>query len=393
MAAEPSTTGGTATLVERAVVLLLLGLLMLGVALVLRPFATALLFALIIAVATWPLRSVLVRSGLSPGLTATLMSLAGLLAVGLPVLAIAPRLATRMAEGARHLEAYLATLPSTPPDWMTRVPLAGDPLARLWRDVAGAGGNLQALLGPYADWLRQGVLAAAHALADSALQFLLAIIIAGLFWAKGEALGAALQEMVRRLGGGTAAEALEAAGGALRSVAYGVVGTACIQAVLMAVGARLAGVPAPVALGFLTLLLAISQVGQVLLPVLWGGAAWWLFNQGAQAWGIFMLAWGLLLVSASDNLVRPWLISRGVKMPLTLVILGVFGGFVSFGFLGLFIGPAVLAVAFTLIQAWRASALGPEGRRPTADDQAEATSVPPRARASVSDGVSPKVSR
>ena len=144
---------------------------------------------------------------------------------------------------------------------------------------------------------------------------------------------------------------MEAAGGALRSVAYGVVGTACFQAVLMAVGARLAGVPAPVALGFLALLLAISQIGQILLPVLWGGAAWWLFSQGAQAWGIFMLAWGLILVSASDNFVRPWLISRGVTMPLTLVILGVFGGFVSFGFLGLFIGPAVLAVAFTLLQA------------------------------------------
>ena len=164
--------------------------------------------------------------------------------------------------------------------------------------MTSAGGNLQALLGPYADWLRQSVLAAAHALADSAVQFLLAIIIAGLFWAKGEALGAALQDMVRRLGGATAAEALEAAGGALRSVAYGVVGTACIQAVLMAVGARLAGVPAPVALGFLALLLAISQIGAVLLPVVWGGAAWWLFSQGAQAWGIFMLAWGLIFVSA-----------------------------------------------------------------------------------------------
>jgi len=89
-----------------------------------------------------------------------------------------------------------------------------------------------------------------------------------------------------------------------------------------------------------------------------------LFSQGAQASGISMPAWGLLLVPASDNLTRPWLISRGVKKPLTLVILGVFGGFASLGFLGVYIGPAVLAVAFTLVQAWRASASGPEGRRP-----------------------------
>ena len=94
----------------------------------------------------------------------------------------------------------------------------------------------------------------------------------------------------------------------------------------------------------------------MLIPAVWGGAAWWLFRHDAAAWGVFMAAWGLLLVSASDNLIRPWLISRGVAMPLTLVILGVFGGFISFGFLGLFIGPALLAVAFTLVQAWRAGA-------------------------------------
>ena len=84
--------------------------------------------------------------------------------------------------------------------------------------------------------------------------------------------------------------------------------------------------------------------------MVWGGAAWWLFIRATRAWGIFMLAWGLVSRHASDNLIRPWLISRGVEMPLTLVILGVFGGFLSFGFLGLFVGPALLAIAFTLSQ-------------------------------------------
>jgi predicted PurR-regulated permease PerM len=91
----------------------------------------------------------------------------------------------------------------------------------------------------------------------------------------------------------------------------------------------------------------------VLIPAVWAGGAWWLFDQGARDWGIFMMLWGAVLVSASDNFIRPLLIRRGVTMPLTLVILGVFGGFLSFGFLGLFIGPAGLAVAYTLLQAWR----------------------------------------
>jgi predicted PurR-regulated permease PerM len=359
-AAEPSPASGTATLLERAIILLLFGGLLLGVLVILKPFVTAILFAAVLAVATWPLRAALVRAGLSRGLVGTLMALLGLALVGLPVVAIAPRLALRLAEVEQRIQGVLATLSEVPPDWVSHMPLAGDRLAALWHQAARAGGNLNLLLEPYAEWLRETMLDAAHALADSALQFLLAIVIAGMLWAKGEVLSETLHDVLRRLGGETAAGALDAAGGALRSVAYGVVGTACIQGVLMGLGARLAGVPGPVALGFIVFLLAISQVGAVLLPVVWGGAAWWLFRQGATEWGIFMLAWGLVLVSASDNIIRPWLISRGVKMPLTLVILGVFGGFVSFGFLGLFVGPAVLAVAFTLLQAWRAATPAPD---------------------------------
>ena len=93
----------------------------------------------------------------------------------------------------------------------------------------------------------------------------------------------------------------------------------------------IAGVPGAVVLGFLVLLLAISQIGAILLPVVWGGAGWWLFQREETGWGVFMLVWGFLLVTMSDNVLRPWLISRGLTMPMTLVILGVFGGFISFG--------------------------------------------------------------
>ena len=354
--AAPAPGGGMATLIERAVVLLLLGGLLLGVALVLLPFLTAVLFAAVLAVATWPLRSALVRLGLPKGLVVLLLVLAGLALVGLPVLALAPRLASRIAEGARVLEATLAALPATPPDWVAGMPVVGGRLSVAWRDAAGAEGGLLHAIGPYAEWLREGVVAVARGLADSMLQFLLALVVAGTFWASGDRFAAVLLDVVRRLGGEAAAGALRAAGGALRGVAYGVVGTAFFQALAMGIGAALGGVPGATALGFVVLVLAISQIGAVLIPAVWGGAAWWLFRQGADAWGVFMLVWGLVLVSASDNLLRPWLISRCLEMPLTLVILGVFGGFISFGFLGLFIGPALLAVAFTLVQAWRAGA-------------------------------------
>ena len=120
----------------------------------------------------------------------------------------------------------------------------------------------------------------------------------------------------------------------------------------MAIGLVVAGVPGAALLGFVTLLLALSQIGAPLIVAVWGGAAAWLFGQDQQGWGMFLIAWGLV-VTLMDNVIKPWLIGFGVAMPMSLTILGVFGGFVSFGFLGLFIGPTLIAVAFTLVQAWR----------------------------------------
>lgn len=343
----------TRALVEHAFVLMLFGGLVLGVLMVLQPLATAILFGAVLAIATWPVRSWLLRLGLGHGAVAVLMSIAAIVLAGLPILAAAPRLASSLAEGSVQLEAILATFPAAPPAALQRLPLVGEGLARGWSELASTGGDLRAVLAPYTSWARQAALAVARALADSMLQLVLALIVAALFWANGDVIAAVLREVTRRLGGDAASAALEAAGGSLRSVAYGVVGTACLQGLFMGIGAVLAGVPAPGLLGFVVMLLAISQIGAVLIPLVWGGGAWWLFQQGADGWGFFMILWGALMVSASDNLIRPLLIKRGVKMPLTLVILGVFGGFFSFGFLGLFIGPALLAVAFTLLQAWR----------------------------------------
>lgn len=348
---EPSSDTGA--LIEHAFLLMLFGGLVLGVLMVLQPLATAILFGAVLAIATWPLRSALLRLGLGHGAVAGLMAIGAVVLAGLPLLAAAPRLASGLAEGSVQVEAILATFPADPPPALERLPLVGQRLARGWSELASTGGDLRAVLAPYGSWARQAGLAVARALADSMLQLVLSLIVAALFWANGDAIATVLREVTRRLGGDAASAALEAAGGSLRSVAYGVVGTACLQGLFMAIGAVIASVPAPGLLGFVVMLLAISQIGAVLLPLVWGGCAWWLFQQGADGWGFFMILWGALMVSASDNLIRPLLIKRGVKMPLTLVILGVFGGFFSFGFLGLFIGPALLAVAFTLLQTWR----------------------------------------
>src|SRR5215467_1823511 len=361
--ARAATAIGTAQLLERAILLLLVAGLVIGVLAVLRPFTNAILFGAILAIAAWPLRDFLLRRGLKRGLDATLLLLLALAVVVLPLMVVAPGLAERLTQGAGRLQDYFASAPQVP-SWLSGLPIVGERLARLWSQAMLAEGGIRAVLEPYSDALRQMLVGAASALAQSVLQIILSLVVATFLWISGDALAATLRDILRRLAGETAAAALDVAAGAVRSVAYGVVGTAAIQAVIMAIGLAVAGVPGAVLLGFVTLLLALSQIGAPLIIVIWGGAAYWLFGQDQQGWGVFMIFWGLV-VTVIDNFIKPLLIGVGVAMPLSLTILGVFGGFVAFGFLGLFIGPTLIAVAFTLLEAWRsAPAAASETGRP-----------------------------
>jgi predicted PurR-regulated permease PerM len=350
---EPSDPLGTVTLIERSIVLLLLVGLLVGVAAVLRPFTTAILFGTTLAIDVWPLRQALIGWGLGRALAASCLLLLSLLIVALPVLAVAPALTEHLTAGMQRVQAYFASTPEQPA-WFANVPFLGARLGRIWDELAQAKGDLHTTLEPYSETVRQLLLTAAKALADSVLQVVLSLIVATMLWVNGDTLAVELRDIFRRLGGRTAERTLEAVSGAVRGVALGVIGTAMIQAALLTAGLALAGVPGATTLGFLSLLLAISQIGGPLLILIWGGAAWWLFGQDQYGWGTFMVLWGLI-VSTIDNFLKPLLIGLGVHMPMTLTILGVFGGFVAFGFLGLFIGPALLAAALILLRAWRAN--------------------------------------
>jgi predicted PurR-regulated permease PerM len=130
---------------------------------------------------------------------------------------------------------------------------------------------------------------------------------------------------------------------------YGLLGTALAQAMVAAIGFAIAGVPAVLLLSVLVFVSSLVLVGP---PVIWAGASLWLFAQGSTGWGIFMLVWGFFVISGVDNLVRPMLISRGSSLPFLLTLLGVLGGVIAFGFVGLFIGPTLLAVGYSLMSGW-----------------------------------------
>jgi predicted PurR-regulated permease PerM len=338
-------------LIERSILVLLVVGLLIGVFAVVKPFTTAILFGASLAIAAWPIRQALVRRGLGHGSAAALLLVLSMVIVVLPMLVFAPNLADQMVRGTQRVQSYFAATPEQPA-WIRGAPLVGRRLAAAWDRIVEVKGNLRALLEPYTANLEQVMIGVARALADSLVQVILSLVVATMFWINGDALVAMLHDALRRLGGPIAERALDVAAGAIRGVAYGVVGTAGIQAILLAIGLAVAGVPGAAMLGFVALLLAISQIGGPLLVLIWGGAAWWLFAQEQQAWGVFMILWGVF-VSAVDNFIKPWLIGFGIEMPMSLTILGVFGGFLAFGFLGLFIGPTLIAIMFTLLQAWR----------------------------------------
>jgi predicted PurR-regulated permease PerM len=350
---DENRTPGIGSLVERGLALAVVALVLLGILAVLRPFATAILFGAILAIAAWPLRNALIARGMGRGTAAALMLLVVLVVVVVPLLLIAPGLVGAIRGSTGVVQAALISAPLDPPAWVGDLPLVGDKAEALWRQVLGARDNLGPLIEPYADRIQSLLLDVAGGLADSALQILLALIVATMLWSQGEAIVEALADSASRLGGETGVDALYTAGAAVRAVAYGVVGTAAAQGLLAGIGYAAAGLPAPALLGFLTLVFSVTQILGPLVVVMWAGAAWWLYDGGQTGWAIFMALWGLIIVSGSDNILRPMLIKRGVEMPLSLIILGVFGGFVAFGFLGLFIGPVLLAVGLVMLRAWR----------------------------------------
>jgi predicted PurR-regulated permease PerM len=161
---------------------------------------------------------------------------------------------------------------------------------------------------------------------------------------------------------------LNVAGSTTKSVVYGIIGTAIAQAAMASIGFWIAGVPGTLLLGFLTFVLSLVPGGP---PFVWVPVAIWLLYTGQPGWALFMAIWGFISISGIDNIVRPYLISRESRMPLLLVFLGVIGGVLAFGFIGIFLGPTLLALGFTLLMEW---SIG--GRKPVVA-AAAATPTPP----------------
>lgn len=186
-------------------------------------------------------------------------------------------------------------------------------------------------------------------LGNGIVQITLSLVICFFFYRDGDAIARRLERMATLLGGARGQRLLDTAGLTVRGVVRGFIGTAIVQGILLGLGFWAASVPGAFLLGFLSFVLGFLPFGAMLI---WLPAAIWLFQQDANAWAIFTIVWSLAVGLVTDHLLKPILISRLGTTPLLIVMIGVLGGALAFGFLGIFLGPTLLAAGYSLLDEW-----------------------------------------
>jgi predicted PurR-regulated permease PerM len=195
------------------------------------------------------------------------------------------------------------------------------------------------------------MIAAGLAVGNGLAQVVLSVFLTFFIFRDGQVIGERLNSAIILIAGERGRRLLELAGGTVRGVVYGIIGTGLAQGGVAGIGFAIAGVPGAALLGLLTFFLSVLPVGP---PLVWIPATIWLFSTSGTFWGVFMLVWGIL-VSCLDNVLKPWLISQGAHLPFIVIFIGVLGGALAFGFIGVFIGPTLLAVAYRLVVDWSAT--------------------------------------
>lgn len=346
---EPATT-----LTLRLVVL---GLLLIGCFLVIRPFLSAVLWAIVLCISSWPFYSRLVtllRGRRS--LAAVILTVGTTLILLAPFVVIGLSLADDVRTFGAAVRAFLESPWLDPPGWVERLPFVGSHAGERWRILASDSTLLAARIKPLVEPVTTGLLAGSVQFMTGVAELALSIFIAFFLFRDGAEVGQRFVQATEHLAGTATRELVDVAMRTVRGVVYGILGTALAQSVIAGIGFLIAGIPGAGLLALLTFFLSVVPMGP---PLVWGPAAVWLFWKGWIGWGIFMVCWGLL-VSSVDNVIKPMIISQGSKMPFVLVLLGVLGGAIAFGFIGVFLGPTLLVVGLRLLEHWNKTKL-PQG--------------------------------
>lgn len=344
-------------LVRITLSVLVIGLLILACLWVLQPFLAAIVWAGMLVIATWPiLIAVQSRLGGRRWMAVAVMTLAILVVLVLPLVLAVSTIAQHADDIAAWVKNILSTGLPPPPSWVQKIPLAGREIAKEWtRLSASSHEDFAATVAPYVRGVVEWIVGSVGGAGRTLLHLLLVLVITVVLYSTGETAANGIRRFARRLANERGDDAVVLAGQAIRAVALGVVVTALVQSAASGIGLAVCGVPYAVLLTAVIFMFCIAQLGPmlVLLP-----AAGWLYWSDEPVWGTVLVVWAVL-VGVLDNVLRPMLIRRGADLPLLLILAGVIGGLISFGIIGLFVGPVVLAVTYRLLGSWIA-----EGEKP-----------------------------
>jgi predicted PurR-regulated permease PerM len=340
------------TAIRAAIAIVAMGLLLLGCVLVLAPFFSAILWGILLSFSTWGIYCELRRMlGERSSLAALVMTLLLATIVVAPFIIVGSSLADNVTDMIQVIRHFVESGPPALPQWLDNIPVIGphlhDYLTRLAGDQTAQRVELHSLISP----LKVFALELGKALGHGIFEISLSLIVCFFLYRDGEMAAARLETAANRIGGERGRELLEVARVTLTGVVHSVLGTALIQGVCGGIGFWIAGVPGAFLLGFATFVLSFLPLGPTLL---WLPAAGWLYYQGSSGWAIFLVIWSLVTSTAVEHVLKPIIIARTGGTPFLIVLFGVLGGAITFGFIGVFIGPALLAVGYALIDEWSA---------------------------------------
>lgn len=361
----------------------------LGCFFVVRPFLTAIIIAAIVTVVSWPL-FLRCKRGLGNQSTPAALLIVTLLVVCLiiPTMFLSAAIAQQLPSAIAGATEYIRTISA--PDWVKEIPMIGSwlysQLAIVFQPQA-----LADFMKKMIDPITREVLTIAMALGNGLVQMALVAFIAFFFYRDGDTLASRCNEFLEKVSGDLSNELSHILVNTTRSVVYGIVGTAAGQSLVACIGFIIVGAPGTLLLSVAVFILSVVPIGP---PLVWGPVAIWLYAQGEIGLALFMVAWGTLAVASVDNFLKPLLIARGSSLPLSLVFLGVFGGVLAFGFMGLILGPVLLAVGVAMVKTW----LSQKARKRIAKDVSITFAMPkideeepPRKAPEIKKTIEPKV--
>lgn len=339
-----------ATITRRVLLALLLGVLFVLGYLVLGWFIAPAVWAAILAYVTWPayarLRKLLRGHAMSSAIVMTLLLTTAFV---LPLLWLIFLLQGEFVIAYQAASTYMAEGPHTLPDFIVRLPWIGERLQDLINEFTNDPAALRIQLANLARQWSGELGNLIGGVGRNAVRLGFALLTILFIYRDGESLLDQVRRVLRRFLGTRVDGYIVAIGSTTKAVLYGLVLTALAQGLLAGVGYWAAGVRAPVLFGAFTALIALMPFGT---PFVWGGLAAWLLFSGNTLAGVGLLLWGTLVVSSVDNLIRPLVISSATQIPFLLVMFGVIGGLASFGLIGMFIGPVIVAVLLAVWREW-----------------------------------------